>query len=232
MEKRRKLTFHFGYLMARYPVIGVSVLLIVLGAFVPGLFKLEITNDPNDLWVNKDGDLYKEQQVSDDNFGAFFRAEQVIFKSRANDDRDLIKTEYLEEVFWFQEIAKRTTVNYGGKTYGLKDLCWSALPDADCTIQTPLGYWQSNITRLLKDKDPKWTTQCFGSIDPNNTMACMDETGLPVQSSVVFGGLSKVYDVSSGCTQKENGEGFVKADGSNDPCTPYVYNAKALGSIL
>ena len=232
MEKRRNLTFRFGYLMARYPVIGASFLLAVLAAFVPGLFKLEITNDQDDLWVNKEGDLYKEQKVSDNNFGAFFRAEQVIFRARGGVDRDLIQTQYLEEVFWFQEIAKRTKISRGGKDYTIADLCWSALPDANCTIQTPLGYWQNNLTRMLEDKDPKITTQCLASKDPGNSMACMDETGLPVQTNVVFGGLTKVYNTSFNCKPNEKGEGFVKTDGTKDPCTPYVYNADALGSFF
>lgn len=231
MEKRRNLTFRFGYLMAHYPVIGLLVLFTVLGAFVPGLFMLEITNDQNDLWVNKEGDLYKEQKISDDNFGAFFRAEQIIFKAKGGVDKDLIQKEYLEEVFWFQEIAKRTKVVHNSKNYSLQDLCWSALPGADCTIQSPLGFWQSNLTRLLQDKDPKWTTQCLASVDPNNTMACMDDTGLPVQTNVVFGGLTKVYNFSSNCVGKEKDGKSLKDEGSIDPCTPYVYDAKALGSI-
>lgn len=230
MEKtnRKYLAFRYGYMMARYPLIGIIALILLMAAFIPGLFMLDITNDPNDLWVNKEGILYEEQSISDKNFGAFFRAEQIIFKNRANTDKDLIKKEYLEEVLWFQEIAKRTRIQRGGKTYSIKDLCWSALPDTDCTIQTPLGFWQSNLTRLLNDPDPHNTTQCLKSIDPDNTMACMDETGLPVQIPVVFGGLTKVYNNDSlGCENYKAGD---KKDPSTDPCAQYTYNAKTLGS--
>lgn len=232
MEKgvRKYLGFRYGYMMARYPLIGMIVLIVVMAAFIPGLFMLEITNDPTDLWVNKEGQLYKELKLSDDNFGAFFRAEQVIFKNRDGTDKDLLQKHYLEEVFWFQEIAKRTRIQRGGKSYSIKDLCWSALPGLDCTIQTPLGFWQSNLTRLMEDKDPHNTTQCLASIDPDNTMACMDETGLPVQIPVVFGGLTKVYaEDALGC-DGSNGDG--KKDPSTDPCSQYVYNAKTLGNTL
>lgn len=234
MSGAKDLIYNYGYYLSRYPMIGVLSLLGLLGAFLPGLLMVQITNDPNDLWVNKDGNLWAEQNYVDVNFGRFFRVEQVIFRPRDAGNADMIATQNLQEIYWFQEIAKRTTVNYQGANYTINDLCWSALPNSNCTIQTPMGYWQSNYTRLMSDPDIHQTLQCLNSIDPANTMPCMDETGIPVQTNVVFGGLTKVYQTNSTqafCSHRS----WLKAGLSDDPpidenCTPYIYNAQALGT--
>ena len=140
----------------------------------------------------------------------------------------------MQEIYWFQEIAKRTVVAYQGQNYTIDDLCWSALPNSNCTIQTPMGFWQSNYTRLMSDPDIHQTLQCLNSIDPSNTMPCMDETGIPVQTNVVFGGLTKVYQTNSTtafCGRKswlQSGLGDETPIDEN--CTPYIYNAEALGT--
>lgn len=231
---RKGIGFQYGLILAKNPVLGLLVVLGLMAAFTPGLLMLEITNDQNDLWVNKDGTLYAEQKISDDSFGRFFRAEQIIFRPRDGSDVDMIQKEYLQELFWFQEIAKRTVINWNGKNWMVHDLCWSALPNSKCTIQSPLGFWQNNYTRLMNDKDPHYTTQCLNSIDPNNTLACMDETGIPVQTKVVFGGLTKVYDTSaaqslSSSCRSQSMASDLKNETVIDDCTAYVYNAKALG---
>lgn len=237
--------FKYGLTVAKHPIIGVIMIIALICAFGPGLLKLEITNDPDELWVNKDGTLYAEQRISDKNFNRFFRAEQVIFRPRDGSEDDMIRKDYLQEVFWFQEIAKRTVVNRPQKNWTIHDLCWSALPDSNCTIQTPLGFWQNNYTRLLQDKDLHYTTQCLNSIDPKNSLACMDETGIPVQTKVVFGGLTKVYQTrttsslgeespflseSQSCKQKLGTDILTDGEGI-DKCSVFIYNAKALGKF-
>jgi hypothetical protein len=229
------LAYSYGAMIATYPLVGLIVFILVTGAFIPGLFKLEITNNQDDLWVNKDGQLWSEKLYVDNTFGRFFRAEQVIFLPLSGAGPDMIQKEYLQEVYWFQEIAKRTVVNMNNKQYTINDLCWSALPDSNCTIQSPLGFWQNNYTRLMNDPDLHYTTQCLNSIDPTNSLACFDETGVPVQVNVVFGGVSKVYNTSSASCKKFSNKQVLYSDGQEltdqgqiDDCTPYIYNAQAL----
>ena len=234
--QKTNLGYVYGSLIATYPIIGLIAFVIVVVAFIPGLFMLEITNNQDDLWANKDGELWAQKLYVDDNFGRFFRAEQVIFRPLAGGDGDMIQKQYMQELFWFQEIAKRTVVNMNGQNYTINDLCWSALPDSNCTIETPMGFWQNNYTRMLNDPDLHYTTQCLNSIDPSNSLACFDETGIPVQVNVVFGGLTKVYNTTSvsGCKKKSlsqtlySGGQELTDNGVIDDCTPYIYNAQAL----
>ena len=55
-------------------------------------------------------------------------------KEGENDDSNIVEKDYLEEVLYFTELVKRTKVEHGGKDYYFEDLCWTALPEARCTI--------------------------------------------------------------------------------------------------
>lgn len=46
--------------------------------FSVGLFNLKMETDPQNLWVSKDTIGYQQESNFDDQFGAFFRTEQII----------------------------------------------------------------------------------------------------------------------------------------------------------
>merc|ERR1712151_592569 len=83
----------------------------------------------------------------------------------------------------------------GYREFNFEDLCWSTFSDNSCTYQSPGGYFQNNLTRLLEYNDAQIADVllCTKSIDPNNTLPCEDETGIPVQKSAVFGALEQIY---------------------------------------
>jgi len=94
---------------------------------------------------------------------------------------------------------------------------------------------------------------CTNTIDPNNTLPCEDETGIPVQKSAVFGKLEQIFEnnttllASEGINKDCNGPNS-KCDNANrrmfltktqnlkdDPpsdddnsCKSFVYRAKTL----
>lgn len=43
-----------------------------------GLLNLRLETDPQSLWVSHDSQGYKEEMYFNDNFGAFFRTEQIM----------------------------------------------------------------------------------------------------------------------------------------------------------
>ena len=79
-------------------------------------------------------------------------------------DSNIVDKDYLTEVFYFTEAIKSTKIEYMGKDYYFEDLCWTALPESRSTFQTPLGYWQNNLTRLNEDQSINGTLSCLKSI--------------------------------------------------------------------
>lgn len=43
-----------------------------------GLLNIRLETDPQSLWVSHDSQGYKEEMYFNDNFGAFFRTEQIM----------------------------------------------------------------------------------------------------------------------------------------------------------
>lgn len=53
--------------------------------------------------------------------------------------------------------------------------------------------------------------------DPTNVLACFDDSGIPVQKGVVWGGVEEIK-------KNESGNGC----GNDDDCTHYNYTAKRM----
>ena len=57
--------------------------------------------------------------------------------------------------------------------------------------QSPVNYWQNNITLLENDKAIYDTINCLKASSSNGIRKCVDEQMIPVQEKAIFGGISK-----------------------------------------
>ena len=217
LPKLQDIFLHAGNFYAKYPILTIVFTLAMFLLTIPGIMHLKITNDPIELWVDKSSKKYKQKLEKTNTFGDDFRIENLIFKLRKpvneksseeilNDDKvtNLIQKKYLQEIYYFQSVVIKQTVDFKGKSYGIKDLCWRAFVNGECIIQSPMNYWQNYIERLNKDDDIEGTVSCFKSVDPYNSIACMDENKIPVVSQAVFGGMwYEPLDNNVKCSQKE-----------------------------
>jgi len=230
--------FYAGMFMSSYPWVSIVFYLVLCGLCVPGLLNLKITNDPVALWANPDGELFHQQNKFADIFGHFMRSEMVIFKPRdekllAQEDFNIIKKDYLLEMMYFQKIMQYTKVEvdvatmkekkfditpeimkHNGKNFTMADLCWSSFPNDKCTYMSPGGYFQNNLTRLMQytDEQIPEILLCTKSIDPENTLPCEDETGIPVQKSACFGQLEQIYSNNKVLSHRDAQERYRQAD--------------------
>lgn len=65
----------FNYKNRAMVVMGTFAIFIV---FSLGLINMKLETDPQELWVSHDSEGYKQEMNFNDNFGAFFRTEQII----------------------------------------------------------------------------------------------------------------------------------------------------------
>lgn len=68
-----------------YPFIVIFFGLIIVCCFICGIFYLNITTDPVELWSSKDSRCREEMNYFNENFGPFYRVQQVIVSSKASD---------------------------------------------------------------------------------------------------------------------------------------------------
>ena len=124
-------------------IIIFSILLILLSLF--GIFQLEITSDPINLWVEPSSPLNKIRKRKIEVFNEDFRIESIFLKPRdethiEQDDFDIINKEHLKQVYYLELLLKKGTTSESGKNI-FEQLCWTAFSKGDCVTQSPMNYW-------------------------------------------------------------------------------------------
>lgn len=232
LPKLQDIFLHAGHFYVRYPIVTlvftVACVLIAAG----GIQHLEITNDPIELWVDPSSEKLAQQKDKTSIFGEDFRIENLVFKLRDEGDgekKNIIQKDYLKEISYFQTVVTQSKVTVEDNQYGLKDLCWKAFKHGDCVVQSPMNYWQNNLTRLENDKNIDETVSCFKSVDPFNTIACMDSNKIPVVSQAVFGGIWKepIDPSRTECNQRFKNE-IETSDIENDLKKGIIEKARLL----
>lgn len=137
-------------------------------------------------------------------FDKDFRIENMIFKPRDESIMDdpnftIITKEYLREIYYFELVARKLTVDYKDKVYGLGDLCWTAFIKGNCVTQSPMNYWLNDLKVLENDSDLQETINCYKTVSPNQNIACMDLNKIPAQEKSVFGGITRSKMSSKTC---------------------------------
>jgi Niemann-Pick C1 protein len=86
------------------------------------------------------------------------------------------------------------------------DFCYKPITGKGCLVTSPMQYWESNLSDLLKDEDVKVTSQCLSP--PGGTKrVCFDKIGVPVMQFTIFGKLSceGVQSACNACKVKASG---------------------------
>ena len=189
---KRYFAWH-GRMCARHPFIVVSAGILLTILFSLGIFNFQLQNNPVALWASPSSSSYQQLVFNNENFGAFWRIEQMIFTSKNETDPTMIKMNILNEMLTIQEMTQNINASYidtdGNTQYiTLDDLCFQPIPGAGCLLETVLEYYQGNRTKLLSSGDPiDYIGRCLQSPLAKD---CMSSIGSPVQSLVVYGGIS------------------------------------------
>lgn len=228
--------YRLGKADARFPVrVSLAALACSL-VLCLGLRAMQVQTDPQALWVAPSSVAAQEQAKFNELFHPFFRIQQLIFyvdeasvSSEAcdmesasarggptcNATADLIQKRFLLQMAEIQQQITDAVIVTGEKnetTLSLQDFCYRPIRGKGCLVTSPFQYWQGNASILANDPDIKLTTACQ-TTDPilKSRSPCMDQNGVPVMSTVVFGGISR-----------------DSCHGNPDPCGETTKQAKAL----
>uniref|UniRef100_A0AC35EV92 SSD domain-containing protein n=1 Tax=Panagrolaimus sp. PS1159 TaxID=55785 RepID=A0AC35EV92_9BILA len=201
-KSKTKLSYHIDELLiqwsqsyGRYAMDHTKKLLcgslLVALLCSAGLFKLETTTDPVELWSNSQSRLRQEKLFFDQTFNPFHRITQLIIYPRDQkfqvlpnitkngfDDYfgPIYNKTFLEEVFRLYRDIIDMEIPYPNirKKISLKDVCFKPLyPDnKNCAIMSIFNYFQNNMDNLnitVEDEENFMTydysahlQQCFG----------------------------------------------------------------------
>jgi len=204
-------SFHsLGYICAKRPIITIFLGLTICGIINAGWKRFEVEKDPVRLWVPSGSPVAKQKQVFEENFGPFYRTEQLFFSvappsSRSaidDNNEDAYKAQAWNPidspVLTFESLSFILSVENHIRTLtspksniSLPQVCFapsSTSPETtnleDCIVQSPLAYFQHS----LEDSgitERNWQNRLDSCAE--SPASCLPTFGQPIESNFVFG---------------------------------------------
>ncbi|KAH8703106.1 putative patched sphingolipid transporter [Talaromyces proteolyticus] len=175
-----------GGTCARFPTITISLSIIIVGLLSLGWLQFTVETDPVRLWVSPTSDAAQEKEYFDENFGPFYRAEQVFL---VNDTGPVLSYETLT---WWSDVESRVrrmiSLNQG---LSLDDVCFKPTGDA-CVVQSPMGYYGGSMAGITPDN---WSDKLIHCAESPGDVSCLPDFQQPLQPTMIFGGYEETGNV-------------------------------------
>ena len=171
-----------GSACARFPAITISVSVLIVVLLSLGWINFEVERNPVRLWVAPDSDAAKEKAFFDDNFGPFFRAEQVFLvnDTHPGDAGPVLSYDTLK---WWFEVEARVKQIQTDDQVSFKDICFKPTGDV-CVVQSVSGYFDS-----YPFDESDWNEHLQACVD--DPTQCRPDFELPLKPSVILGGVNE-----------------------------------------
>ncbi|KYR01019.1 Niemann-Pick C type protein [Tieghemostelium lacteum] len=184
----QKFFYWYGLKVANNPYKIMLGCLVFTALASLGCIMLQIEQDPVKLWVTADSRAALEKQYFDENFGPFYRIEQLIIT--AKDPvmyPSVINMTLLQALFELEIELMSLTAQYDGNNVTLQDLCFEPTRKG-CLVESVSGLWQRNLQTLENGNKGNVTAYYLSCTAKLLSPDCMDSVGAPVNPSVVLGG--------------------------------------------
>lgn len=214
--------YKLGLLCASSPYITIIIGLIICGILNSGWAKFGIEKDPVRLWVEKGSELAVQKRVFEEEFGPFYRTEQVFLsrqshrsgnnnKHTQHDGQDGENVPILDwdTLNWWAGIEAEVRELKSPAGTRLSDICFAPTASSDdpaqrtsedCTVQSFMGYFKNTLDGLNEDTWRKELDYCA-----RTPTACLSSAGQPLNPKLLFGGPSVSSAVNSEEDDRDRG---------------------------
>lgn len=166
-----------GYLCATYPFRTFMATGLVVVVATIGLFRVTLEVNPVRLWVSPHSEEFHQKQFFDENFGPFYRAEQVYL---VNDTGPVLSD--FDTLQWWFAVEDHVSQLHTNSGLTFEDICLKPTGDA-CVIQSMSQYFGGDINRLKEMTYKSQIQSCATS--PVN---CLPPFQQPLNKEMIFGG--------------------------------------------
>ncbi|KAK4945772.1 niemann-Pick type C-related protein 1 [Elasticomyces elasticus] len=175
-----------GGFCARYPALTIGTNIVIVGLLSLGWLRFEIERDPVRLWVSPSSEAAQEKAFFDENFGPFYRTEQVfLVNDSAAPNSSVLQYDNLDWWFDVEERISRMMTPENGIT--LKDVCFKPTGSA-CVVQSVSGWFGAGLNSDWKDQ----IELC--AAHPGD-QRCLPEFMDPMQPGRVLGGYESIDNI-------------------------------------
>lgn len=163
---------HLALYCATYPATVLTFTVLLTGALSSCIYFFgELEKNPVNLWVSSSSEAYKQKQFFDENFGPFYRTEQVFIV-----DESGVLTD--STVQWWAKTEK-DIIGLVVDDVTLEDLCFKPFEDSSCVIESFTQYFQGDVPKDWKSKLPGCT---------DSPVTCLPDFQQPLKKELLFGG--------------------------------------------
>ncbi|GAA6007631.1 hypothetical protein JCM11491_003903 [Sporobolomyces phaffii] len=205
--------FHsLGYFCATRPIITITLGITISGLLNAGWKDFKVEKDPVRLWVPKGSPVAHEKQIFEENFGPFYRTEQLFFSVAPPSSRSAIENDNGDSGFaveTWNPIDSPVLTSFDTLSYildvenhirtltsrqsgiSLPQVCFAPGAESrettnleDCVVQSPLAYFQHSL------EDAGVTAENWRSLVnacAESPAACLPTFGQPIEPKFVFG---------------------------------------------
>ena len=144
--------------------------------------RFDVEKDPARLWVSPASAAAQEKEFFDENFGPFYRAEQVFLVNDTNPEGPGPVLSY-ETLGWWIDVEDRISKIRGNETgVTLDDVCFNPTGDA-CVVQSVAAYFQNDIKTTTPATWKKHLRDCA-----KESVNCLPAFGQPIPPEMILGG--------------------------------------------
>ena len=188
---------HLGRKCASYPLITISVSVLVVAVLSIGWVSFEVETNPVRLWVSSDSPAAKEKKFFDDNFGPFYRAEQAFVVNDTHPDSTVLSYENL--AWWFDVEDRLYRMFSPDLSVSLPRVCFK--PQGEhCVVQSLTGFFggsggpQGSGGELRPDN---WASHIRHCTESPGSQECLPPFQQPLNKDMILGGIQDDDDVLS-----------------------------------
>lgn len=177
-----------GYAAAKFPGITIGLSILVVGLLSLGWLRFDIEKDPARLWVSPSSAAAQEKTFFDENFGPFYRAEQIFIVNDTHPGSSVLSSDILK---WLVTVEAEVPYRKGPKTGAtLDDVCFKPTGQA-CVVQSVTTYFNNDLDSIKPDTWKEKLRGCASS--PVN---CLPKFGQPIDPKMILGGIPSGGDVA------------------------------------
>jgi Niemann-Pick C1 protein len=172
-----------GFTAARFPAITIATCVFLVGILSIGWIRFSIETNPARLWVSPTSAAAKEKAFFDENFGPFYRTEQVFLVNDTVTKNVVSPVMSYETLLWWKGVEDRVAGLKGNKTgTSFDDICLKPTGDA-CVVQSVTAYFDSSPSDLSQSNWRKHIRECV-----ETNVNCLPKFSQPVDPKLVIGG--------------------------------------------
>ena len=179
-----------GRFCARYPGITIGTNVVLIALLSLGWMKFEVELDPVKLWVSPDSEAAQEKAFFDDNFGPFYRTQQVFLVNDSAPHARILSQDTLSWWFGIEDELSRLK----GREYqlSLDDICFKPTGEA-CVVESVSGWFQNADVR-------DWEYQIGYCAEHPGDQECLPPSMNPLAPGRVLGGYHGIKNITAAQT--------------------------------